>query len=105
MAAVRSLAHVVAARDPYDVAGLCLDRAAEGVRVLPVEVPARDVEQHLARAVPGLSSTRIDVPSRCMCPATTWIVVGVVMRRSHVETAPASGSAALPRQRRGGRPA
>ena len=34
-----------------------------------------------------------------MWPAATWIVVGVVMRRSHVETALAAGVAALPRQR------
>ena len=34
-----------------------------------------------------------------MWPAAMWIVVGVVMRRSHVETALAAGFAALPRQR------
>ena len=39
----------------------------------------------LRPAVPGLSSTRIDVPSRCMCPATRWIVVGRESVRSHVE--------------------
>ncbi len=51
VAAVCSLADVVAARDAHDVAGLRLDRTRQGVRVLPVEVPARDVEQDLrARA-------------------------------------------------------
>ena len=34
-----------------------------------------------------------------MCPAATWMVVGAVMRRSHVETAVGFGLAAFPRQR------
>ena len=83
------------------------------VRVLPVEVPARDVEQDLARAAcPGFSSSRIDAPSRCMWPAATWIVVGVEMRRSHVETAlgarggggPAAQDEEAGRRERGRRP-
>ena len=52
-----------------------------------------------AFGVPGFSSSRIAAPSRCMWPAATWIVVGAVMRRSHVEIVLGLGLAALPRHR------
>ena len=52
-----------------------------------------------AREVPGFSSSLIDEPRRCMWPAATWIVVGVEMRRSHVDTGLAAGLPAVPRQR------
>src|SRR4051812_23471830 len=41
------LRRVVAARHPHDVAGVRIDRVLEVVRVLPVKVPVRDVEQRV----------------------------------------------------------
>ena len=55
--------------------GLDLHRRLEQVRGLPVEVSSAGCRAGAWRqAVPGFSSTRIERPSRCMWPATDWIV-------------------------------
>ena len=54
-----------------------------------------------ARAgVPGFSSTRIERPSRCMWPATAWIVIGAGRPSARTSSAAATGRAASLPQRR-----
>ena len=67
-----SCRHVTRSTSP----GSAADRAFERVGRLPVEAPARDLEQEPRAGVPGESSTRIERPRRCMWPATAWIVTG-----------------------------
>ena len=47
-----------------------------------------------AWGVPGLTSILIERPSRCMWPATPWIVIGSASVRTHDCISPGSGLAA-----------
>ena len=98
--AVHALVHVVAARDPHDVARRRPEPTARACTRSASGSPSAGCRAARARA--GFrGSARPGSPRRAgACgPAATWIVVGWVSRRSQVEVAPARGFAALPRQR------
>ena len=77
--------------------------ASERACALVVEVPDRHVEHAAGLGVPGLTSTVIDRPSRCMWPATARIVPACVTGRVQLCVGPGVDRAAQQLQPADGR--